>query len=138
MNINTTITSSSNNKSDLFGALASSLCMVHCLITPLIFVVQVCTASCCAPWWWRLIDYIFLVISIATIYYTAKRTSLQWMPKALYISWGVLAFLIFNEGLNWLTIPHVFVYLPAFSLVFLHLYNRKYCRCETKECCVTE
>jgi len=114
--------------------------MVHCLATPLIFVVQASSVRCSeiGPLWWRTLDYLFLVISIAAIYHSAKTTSLSWMPKAMYASWGILAFLIFNEGLNFLPIPHVLIYLPAFSLVFLHLYNQKYCRCEPKECCITE
>ena len=114
--------------------------MVHCLATPLIFVVQASTVRCSeiGPWWWRTIDYLFLLISIAAIYHSVKTTSFNWMPKAMYASWGILAFLIVNEGLYLLPIPHLLVYMPAFSLVFLHLYNRKYCRCETEKCCVTE
>lgn len=129
-----------NQKSDLFGVLASSLCMVHCLATPLFFVVQACTVSCCetGPLWWRMMDYVFLVVSIAAIYYSAKMTSLDWMPQAMYGSWALLVFLIFNEALQLLIIPHVFIYIPAFSLVFLHLYNRKYCRCEEETCCTVE
>lgn len=128
------------SKSDTFGVFASSLCMVHCLATPLIFVVQACAASCCdtGPWWWRIMDYLFLVVSIVAIYYSARATSLQWMPKTLYLCWSLLAFLIFNEALQWQAIPHLFMYIPAFSLVFLHLYNRKYCRCETKKCCAAK
>ena len=104
------------------------------------FVVQASTVRCSeiGPWWWRTIDYLFLLISIAAIYHSVKTTSFNWMPKAMYASWGILAFLIVNEGLYLLPIPHLLVYMPAFSLVFLHLYNRKYCRCETEKCCVTE
>ena len=127
-----------NSKSDIFGVVASGLCMVHCLATPLIFVVQACTKSCCeaGPWWWSFVDYLFLVISLIAIYYSAKSTSLKWMPFVLYLSWGLLALLIFHERFPYFEIPHVMVYLPAFSLVFLHLYNRKYCVCEKDKCCV--
>ncbi|MEM6964645.1 MAG: MerC domain-containing protein, partial [Bacteroidota bacterium] len=129
-----------DRKSDSLGILASSLCMIHCLATPLIFVVQACTASCCeaGPWWWRMIDYVFLVVSIAAIYHSAKTTTLRWMPMAMYICWGALAVVILNEGMQFLPIPHLFIYVPAFSLVFLHLYNRKYCQCEMEDCCVAE
>ena len=131
------ITTQIDTKSDFFGVIASSLCMIHCLATPLLFVVQASAASCSevGPWWWRMMDYLFLIISIAAIYHSAKMTSLQWMPKALYTCWGILALLILNEGLHLLPIPHILIYLPAFSLVFLHLYNRKYCRCEETDCC---
>lgn len=133
-------TTLNSNKFDLLGVLASSLCMVHCLATPIIFVVQASIVGCseAGPWWWRMIDSLFLVVSIIAIYHSARATSLQWMPMALYGCWGVLAFLIINEQLSLLTIPHYLIYLPAFSLVFLHLYNRKYCRCDTQNCCVGE
>jgi len=138
---NTPLTSiSTRSKSDLFGVLASSLCMIHCLATPFIFVVQACSASCCeaGPWWWRIIDYLFLVISIIAIHYSSKTTKLNWMPTALYIGWGILAFLIINERFQFLAIPHTLVYLPAFTLVYLHIYNQRYCQCNHKECCVVE
>jgi hypothetical protein len=135
---NSQLVNTVNNKSDLFGLIASSLCMVHCLITPLIFVVQACTTSCCdaGPWWWSLIDYFFLVISLVAIYYSAKTTSLKWMPFALYLSWGVLTLLMLHERFYYFDIPHTVIYIPAFSLVFFHLYNRKYCTCEKVSCCV--
>lgn len=128
-----------NQKSDLFGVFASSLCMLHCLATPLIFVVQASTTRCSevGPWWWRTMDYLFLIVSVVAIHYSAKSTSSLWIPKALYGFWLFLAFLIVNESFHILPIPHSLVYLPAFSLVFLHLYNRKYCQCETEKCCST-
>jgi len=140
MNITTLIPCSKSSKSDLFGIFASSLCMIHCLATPLIFVVQASTVHCSeiGPFWWRTLDYLFLVISFAAIYHSVRTTSLNWMPKAMYAGWGILAFLIINESLHLLPIPHMLVYLPAFSLVFLHLYNWDYCRCKTKVCCAKE
>lgn len=46
MNMNILTGDLPNQKSDLFGVLASSLCMVHCLVTPLFFVVQASTIQC--------------------------------------------------------------------------------------------
>ena len=113
------------SKSDIFGVYASSLCMVHCMATPLIFVVQASTTRCSeiGPWWWRTLDYLFLIISFFAINYSAKATSLGWMPKAMFITWGFLAVIIINESVHALPIPHLLIYLPAFSLVFLHLYK---------------
>jgi len=129
-----------SSKSDFIGAAASTLCMLHCLMTPFIFAVQVSTLSCSeiGPVWWKSIDYIFLVITFFAIYYTTKSTSLKWMPIALYICWFVLAFLIINESLQFLGLPHVLVYVPAVGLTFLHLYNRRYCRCEQDQCCTSK
>ena len=48
-----------NIKSDTIGALASGLCMVHCLATPFFFIASACSASCCSntPLWWQWMDY---------------------------------------------------------------------------------
>lgn len=139
MSINTSIVDTTA-KSDLFGELASSLCMLHCLATPLLFVVQASTTSCSeiGPFWWRTLDYLFLIVSILAIHQSVRMTTAPWMPKAMYATWGVLAILIINEGLHLLPIPHLLIYLPAFSLVVLHLYNHKYCRCTTEQCCNAE
>ena len=120
-----------NDKSDYFGMLASGLCMIHCIATPFIFVVQACSVSCCeaSPWWWSMIDYLFLIISFIAIYFSAKATSLTWMPSVLYLSWGLLAILMLHERFPLFDIPHAMIYLPAFSLVFFHIYNSKYCTC---------
>lgn len=129
-----------SDKSDTLGAFASGLCLVHCLATPLIFVVQTCSASCCeaGPFWWSMIDYFFLVISILAVYHSAKNTSLKWMPLALYLTWIVLTLFIVNEKFQFFYLNHLLLYLPAMCLIGLHLYNRKYCRCDTDQCCVSE
>lgn len=128
-----------DSKSDMFGAIASGLCLIHCLITPVIFAVQVCSSACCetGPVWWSMIDYLFLVISIFAVYYSAKNTSSTWMPYLLYMSWIVLALFILNERFAIFQINQVINYIPAVSLVGLHLYNRKYCKCETDSCYTT-
>ncbi|MEM6317454.1 MAG: MerC domain-containing protein [Bacteroidota bacterium] len=117
--------------------LASSLCMVHCLATPLLFVVQAsATCSDIGPLWWRTLDYLFLVVSFFAIRQSSKTTTADWMPKAMYGTWIVLAFLIINNSLHALPFPHALIYAPAFSLVLLHVYNQRYLSCETEECCV--
>jgi len=127
-------------KSDSIGAIASGLCMIHCMITPLIFIAQSCSAACCtdAPDWWRWIDYFFLVISLFAVYHSAKNTSSKWMGVALWLSWTALMFTILNERLDWMHLPEGTNYMAALLLVGLHLYNLTYCKCKTDECCIAE
>ena len=122
-------------KSDLFGALASGICLIHCLATPFLFIAQANVASHhhhheSAPLWWHSIDFIFLAISFIAIYFSAQNTTLKWIPAALYACWGLLAFFILNEKLHLFHLDHIFIFLPAIGLVGLHLYNRKYCNCD--------
>jgi len=84
-------------ESDLFGAATSTLCMIHCIATPFIFLAQ------------------------------ANHTS--WVIPVMYISWLMLALVVVNAKVNLLPLPGLMIYLPACSLIFLHIYNRKYCNC---------
>ena len=65
------------NKPDIVGAAASSLCMLHCLATPIIFLAGAHSAAHAAeaPVWWILIDYIFLAISFLAIDATRKTST---------------------------------------------------------------
>lgn len=128
----------SQNKSDLIGAFASGLCLLHCVAVPLLFIVQTSSVSCCeaSPYWWKWLDYLFLIISFMAIYRSNKTTTKRWIGKALWLSWGTLAFLILNEKLEWFSIPEFTIYIPALALIFLHLYNQKYCQCD--ENCIHE
>jgi uncharacterized BrkB/YihY/UPF0761 family membrane protein len=108
------------------------------MATPFIFVAQSCSISCCAslgPSWWHAIDYVFIAITFMAVYTSARRTNKHWMTYAMYSSWSILTGFILNEKAMLFPIPEVFKYLSAFALVGLHLYNRKYCQCET-QCCV--
>jgi len=125
-------------KSDKLGAIASTLCLIHCVATPFIFIAQTCTTthSVSVPYWYKFIDYFFLIISFFAVYHSAKTTTKKWISTALWISWSVLCFIIINEKTAWFSLIEELIYLPAISLIFLHLYNRKYCQCNTTNCCI--
>ena len=127
-------------KPDILVTLASSLCLIHCIATPFIFIAQSCTATCCeaTPIWWKSIDYLFLVISFFAIFWSTKTTSINWIKPMLWLCWLGLAFVILNEKLELISLAESVIYIPAIGLVILHLYNRKYCKCETEKCCVNE
>ncbi len=127
-----------NSKSDFFGAMASSLCMLHCLITPVLFAAQATSLNCSniGPSWWKAIDYVFLVIALLAIVYTAKSTVSKWISSALYTTWATMTFLILNESFHLVNIPHTIIYIPAIILISLHIYNRWYCRCQGVHCCM--
>lgn len=130
---------------DIIGASASGLCLIHCIATPFIFVAKACTAtaSCCseAPLWWRAVDYLFIVVSFMAIYYSTKNSSKKWVVNAMWVSWALLVLVVIGEsflGESFLggSIPTLIMYLPAFSIIGLHFYNMRYCKCSTDSCCV--
>ncbi|BDS11567.1 MerC domain-containing protein [Aureispira anguillae] len=126
-----------SQKSDTFGAIASTLCLIHCISTPFIFALQTCSASCCknSPGWWQAIDYLFLGISFFAVWQSARTTSKHWVAYALWASWIGIFVVLLNEKLAILPVLNHLLYVPALTLVVLHLYNQKYCHCSGTECC---
>ena len=122
---------------DRIGIIASSLCMIHCIITPFIFVAKACTEICCAetPFWWQIIDYFFLIISFAAIYFITKNNKSIWFKILFWLPWVVLFLTILNHSFVVIQIPKNFIYIPAMIIVILHLYNLKYCKCQDENCC---
>lgn len=124
--------------SDPIGAMASGLCLLHCIATPVVFMIQPLATEDAAPDWWKNLDYIFLLISFFAVYWSVRNTSKSWMKYTLWVSWGVLTMAILNEKLELLSLTEFSIYIPALGLVFLHFYNRRYCQCNNEECCVSE
>lgn len=124
-------------KSDTFGIVTSTLCLIHCLATPFIFVAH-SSAACCAsttPSYWKFLDYIFLFISFLAVYWSAKNTSKEWVRYGFWSIWGALTLVILNEKFGWFAWPETLIYIPTLGLVALHFYNRRFCQCEEEQCC---
>jgi len=121
------------------GALASGLCLIHCIATPFLFLAhaEVSTGHHHheSPFWWGLIDIALVIVSFWAVHWAASKSSRQWMKWALRGTWFVLAFIILNEKLELMHLPEEVIYVPALGLIGLHLYNRKYCQCADEECC---
>lgn len=124
-------------KSDKIGAITSTLCLLHCLATPLLFVISAENFSSqnTTPFWWSNIDYVFLSIGFLAVLQSTKNTSKKIMKITLWTSWIILFFLITNEKLELFHIPEIFTYITSITLAVLHLYNLKYCTCKEHTCC---
>ena len=124
-------------KTDILGAISSSLCILHCLATPFIFIAQagVADAHDASPFWWNNIDYILLAISLFAVYKSAQMTISTFVKRALWVTWSVLFLLILNEKLEVFHLEEYVTYIVAFTLSILHVYNFKYCQCEEELCC---
>lgn len=123
--------------SDVWGSVASSLCLAHCLATPFLFAAHTghVHGHHSSPDWWGFLDLLFIAISFMAVFYSVKNTSKNWMKFALWISWVLLAGIIVNEKIQWLELAEALIYVPSIALVVLHLYNRNYCLCKNDKCC---
>ena len=124
-------------QSDRIGIIASTLCAIHCLMTPVLFVVKACSTSCAeSPIWWKSIDYIFLIISFIAIYYTTKSSNKSWVRISLWASWVLLLLTIISHSFENTLFPNNFIYFPSSAIIILHFYNMKYCKCTKDSYCV--
>ena len=126
-----------NVKPDISGAIASSLCVVHCLLTPFLFLSNglLYTWFDKTPFLWSNLDFIFIFISFVAIHRSTQSTSKVFMKYALWISWVCLFFFLLNEKILLLGIPGYLTYIAATSLSSLHIYNLKFCQCKSGNCC---
>ncbi|NAS32719.1 MerC family mercury resistance protein [Flavobacteriaceae bacterium R38] len=127
-------------RSDIIGAFASVLCLIHCLTTPFLFIWYAGSniAGKTNLWWWSILDLIFLTISLFAVYWSVKTTSKNWIRIILWASWISLALAIINEKLSIVHLGEIAVYIPTISLAFFHIYNKKYCKCNDESCCLNE
>ncbi len=128
-------------KSDIIGAIASGLCVVHCIATPFLFIAQTCSISgCCesSPAWWSSIDYLFIGVTFFAVYQSGKNTNASWLKYAMYLIWVMLTILILNEKLVLFPVSEWWKHSVAFGLIGLHMYNLKFCKCADESCCVTD
>lgn len=125
-------------KSDILGACVSTLCVIHCIVTPFIFLAGACTLHECgtSPVWWKSLDYIFVVISFIAVTRSTKTTSKHYMKLLLWYSWSALFLLILNEKFDLVALPETLTHIAALSLAVLHIYNLKFCQCKTDKCCI--
>lgn len=125
------------DRADSIGAIASGLCLIHCLATPFLFVAKSCSTTCCsaAPAWWLWFDFAFLFVAFFAVYRSTKTTTKPWISYVLWASWIALASVIFNEQVHLVSLNKYVSYIPAISLVVFHLYNLKYCQCKNDKCC---
>ena len=126
------------SNSDYVGASSSGLCMLHCLFTPFLYVLHsTLIFSTELIFFWFFLNYFFLFMSFMSIYQSSKKSLNLNVIKLLYVFWFLLTGLIVNESFEIFKIPELFTYLSAFSLICLHMYNLKFCKCKDDECCAS-
>ena len=118
------------NNSDFFGVLTCSLCLVHCISTPLILISlsSLNIKLSMSYSWWSNLDYIFLLISFFMVYFSAQITTVKRMKYLFWLSWVTLFLVIINEKTNSYQFSEHITYFAITALSLLHLYNLKYCK----------
>ena len=118
------------NNSDLFGVLTCSMCLIHCISTPLILISfsSLNTKLSMSYSWWSNLDYVFLIISFLLVHISAQTTRIKIMKFFFWLSWFSLFLVIINEKTELYELSEYLIYLITTGLSLLHLFNLKYCK----------
>ena len=125
-------------KADVFGAIASLLCLAHCFATPILFFSHSSISSeiQLTPIWWETLDFSFLAISFLAIYRSTQTTTKRIMKYLLWSFWALLFTFVLNEKMSVINISGIYGDLSAVILSLLHIYNLSFCQCKDDNCCV--
>lgn len=120
------------NYSDWLGAAASGLCVIHCTLTPLLFAARPMLESTLdvhahGSGFWALLDYLFLILSLAAVWYSARHTGHTGIKWILWGAWGIFAIGLLSEPFHF-SYGKWFMYAGSITLVVAHLYNHRYCK----------
>ena len=110
-----------SRKADYLGITGSVLCIVHCLITPVLLMTTAALHDEHLRIGYLSLDYIFIGVNIVAVYFATKSTPSLTIKRAL---WGFLA--LFAGGILLEDINHTFRligYIASAGLVLTHLVN---------------
>ena len=123
--------------SDNLGILSSTLCFIHCFITPFIYMsfASLFNQNEFLSFSWKGINIIFIVFSLIAVNRSTKNTTSKIIKPVFWFSWGFLFFVLFNEEVKFFELPELVSYLSALNLAGIHVYNLKFCGCKDENCC---
>ena len=118
-------------RSDLFGAAVSGLCAIHCTLTPLFFAARPLLETSLhdlphTAAWWASLDYVFLLLSLAAVGYSAHRTDSKAIRVTLWGAWAVFACGLLLEPLE-ISLAKAMMYAGSAALIVAHLLNHRHC-----------
>jgi hypothetical protein len=108
---------------DYFGILASGLCIVHCIATPVLMAIYFKNANEAGE---SLLDIAFLTGSFVAVYYSTRHHTSRRIPALLWFFFAAFSFSILFEDDFSFTEP--LGYFAATGLVFSHIANIRHCR----------
>lgn len=109
---------------DYTGIASSGLCIIHCLLMPLVFSAQSVYLQHQDGVPFHL-DYLFLFLSFVAVYYVTRQNSSHWINTLLWLSFGLFAVSVIFQDVFYILI--YFQYLASFLLILGHILHIRRC-----------
>ncbi|MFD1142234.1 MerC domain-containing protein [Larkinella insperata] len=110
-----------NRKADYIGISGSILCIVHCLITPILLVSSSFLANDAVRVGFLSLDYVFIGVNVLAVYFATRHFTTPAVKIGLWFFLSVFAVAILLEEVSE-TFEYV-GYAASLSLVLTHLTN---------------
>ncbi|MFD2570054.1 MerC domain-containing protein [Spirosoma soli] len=110
-----------SRKADYIGITGSVLCIIHCLVTPVLLMTTTVLQDEKLRFGYLSLDYVFIIVNILAVYSATRHYASPIVKKSL---WGFLA--LFTAALLLEEASPVFEYLAYIAsagLVMTHLVN---------------
>lgn len=114
-----------NQRADYVGITGSVLCIIHCLITPILVMTSTLLSHDTLRLGFLSMDYLFISINVVAVWSASRHTS----RRVRVALWGCLA--LFATGLLLEAVHEGFTYVAyaaSLGLVITHLINIRYGR----------
>lgn len=112
-----------NLRTDLLGITSASLCVLHCLLMPVLLALSVHLE------WLEMFCYLFIALGIYSVYFSTKNGTSTPIKTVMWLSSGVLFLaVLLEERVPWLS---PLTYVAAAGLITGHILNIK---CSKKHC----
>lgn len=115
----------SRHRADYVGITGSVLCIIHCLITPVLVMTSALLNYESLRIGFLSLDYLFIVINVIAVWSASQRAT----SRVRWAMWGFLA--LFAVGLLLEEYSELFEYVAyaaSAGLVVTHLLNIRQCR----------
>ena len=109
------------DKADYVGITGSILCIIHCLITPILLVTSNVFQHDALRVGYLSLDYVFIGVNIVAVYFATRHYAAPAVRVALWSFLTVFAVAVLLEDVN--SFFEYLGYAASFGLVSTHLIN---------------
>ncbi len=114
-----------NKWADWLGILSASLCIIHCLILPLVLVAGIVNKSSYPEWEW--LDFLFILLAWIGVYGASRHHRASSINRALWANVLVFSFsILLHDYFSWAL--YVSLASSLFMIVLHALRFRKFHR----------
>ena len=116
--------------SDRLGILSAGICLIHCILTPLLFGTYIQTEGFGGKLMNQAhqfahsgfqVDYVFLAIGLVAVMLSSRHTAHKWIKALMWGSYGILLLSVISNHSSGIFFWSL--YAASLSLIVAHIIN---------------